>query len=92
MDTGANGHLAIWGKLALEKNGRNYKGITGAKGYLGHVIGQTRTFEADGHWWQMGTWGKWAPGKMSTRANRYLRQMGTMEHNGHLGTNNGHWG
>ena len=34
----------------------------------------------------MGTWGKWAPGNMSTRANRYLRQMGTLEHNGHLGT------
>ena len=38
------------------------------------------------HWELMGTWGKWAPGNMSTRANRYLRQMGTLEHNGHLGT------
>ena len=26
MGTGANGHLAIWGKWAPEKNGRNYKG------------------------------------------------------------------
>ena len=38
----------------------------------------------------MGTWGKWAPENMSTRANRYLRQMGTLEHNGHLAID-GHW-
>ena len=88
MGTGANGHLAIWGKWALEKNGFREKRaqlygqlVTRANGYSEHLIGQTRTFEADRHWvkyrhcGQMGTWGKWAPGNMSTRANRYLRQM-----------------
>ena len=45
---------------------------------------------ASGHWGQMSTWGKWAPGKMSYRANEYLQQMGTLEHNGHLGTDR-HW-
>ena len=42
-----NGHLR---KMGIRKNGRNHKGITGAKDYLGHVIRQMRTFEADGHW------------------------------------------
>ena len=103
MGTGANGHLAIWGKWAHEKNGHQEKWaqlygqlFTGANGYLGHLIGQTRTLRPMGigtsrHWGKMGTCGKWAPGNMSTRANRYLRQMGTLEHNGHLGTD-GHWG
>ena len=36
------------------------------------------SIEASGHWGQMGTWGKWAPGKMSTRANGRLGQMGTL--------------
>ena len=56
MGAGANGHLAIWGKWALEKNGHQEKWaqlygqlVTGANGYLGHLIGQMRTFEADGH-------------------------------------------
>ena len=56
MGTGANGHLAIWRKWALEKMGtrkneRNCMGnwVTEANGYLGHLIGQTRTFEANGH-------------------------------------------
>ena len=44
---GENGHLR---KMSTGKNGRNYKGIIGANRYLGHVIGQKRTFEADGHW------------------------------------------
>ena len=57
MGAGANGHLAIWGKWALGKNGHHEKRVQlygqlviGANGYLGHLIGQTRTFEADGHW------------------------------------------
>ena len=56
MGTGANGHLAIWGTWAFEKNGHQEKWaqlfgqlVTSANGYLGHVIRQTRTFEADGH-------------------------------------------
>ena len=56
MGTGANGHLAIWGKWAFEKNGPQEKWaqlygqlVTGANGYLRHLIGQTRTFEADGN-------------------------------------------
>ena len=56
MGTGANGHLAIWRKWALEKNGHQEKSaqlhgqlVTGANEYLGHLIGQTRTFEANGH-------------------------------------------
>ena len=35
--------------MGTRKNGCDDKGNTGANGYLGHVIGQTRTFEADGH-------------------------------------------
>ena len=67
---------------------------------MGHLIGQTRTFEADGH---RGKW-KWALGanghlgKMGTTKNErqgkqvgYLQQMSTLEYNGHLGTD-GHWG
>ena len=48
----------------------------------------------------MGTWGKWAVGKMRTKANRQLGQMGIWDKwalghvgtrtNGHLG--NGHFG
>ena len=34
------------------------------------------SFGANGHWGQMGTWGKWPPGKMSTRANGHLGQIG----------------
>ena len=56
MGTGANGHLAVWGKWAFEKNGHQEKWahlygqlVTGANGYLGHLIGQTGTTEADGH-------------------------------------------
>ena len=40
---------------------------------------------------QVGNGGKWAPGNMSTRANRYLRQMNTLEHNGHLGPIMDNW-
>ena len=36
------------------------------------------SFGPSGHWGQMRTWGKWAPGKMNTRANRLLGQMGTL--------------
>ena len=53
-----------------------------ARGIMG-TLGQTGTlgpmsFGPSGHWGQMCTWGKWAPGKMSTRANRQLGQMGTL--------------
>ena len=37
-------------KALLFHVGYDYaQGHTGANGYLGHLIGQTRTFEADGH-------------------------------------------
>ena len=36
------------------------------------------SFGPSGHWGQMRTWGKWAPGKMSSSANRLLGQMGTL--------------
>ena len=48
-------HLAIWGKWALEVWAPGKMGaIIWATGHwgkwvFGHLIGQTRTFEADGH-------------------------------------------
>ena len=35
---------------------------------------------ASEHWGKMGTWGKCTSGKMSTRTNQQLGQMGTLEH------------
>ena len=56
-------------------------GYFGANGHLGPM-----SIGASGHWGQMlGTWGKWTPGKVSTRANGYFGA------NGHIGTD-GHWG
>ena len=43
------------------------------------------SFGPSGHWGQMRTWGKWAPGKINTRANRQLGQMGTLDQMGILG-------
>ena len=40
--------------------------------------------EASGRWGKMGIGRKWAPGKMSTRANQQLGQMGTLEQMGTL--------
>ena len=58
--------------------------VIGANGYLGHLIGQTRTFEVDGH-----------RDKQALRANGHLGKMGTRKHehqskeifaaNGHFG-------
>ena len=42
---------------------------------------------ASRHWWKIGTWGKWALGNMSTMQGKQVFAV-----NGHLGTNNGHWG
>ena len=54
--------------------------IWGQMGTLGPM-----SFRASGHWGQMRTLGKWAPGKMSTRANRQLEQYGQFGENGYLG-------
>ena len=40
---------------------------------------------ASEHWGKMGIWGKCTPGKMSTRANQQLGQIGTLEQMGILG-------
>ena len=80
------------------KNGRNYMGnwSPAQMGIWGTSLDKQELLRPMGigtsrHWGQMGIWKKWAPGNMSTRVNRYLRQMGTLEHNGHLVTD-GHWG
>ena len=52
-------------------------GTLGQMGSLGPI-----SFKPSGHWGQMRTWGKWAPGKMSTRVNRQLGQMGTLRKKG----------
>ena len=91
MDIGASGH---WGKMATRKKEHQSKwafmrqmGTVEQMGTLGPMdIG------ASGHWGQVGIRGKWASRKMSTRANGHSGQMGILEHNAHLGTNNGHWG
>ena len=93
MGIGAHGHLAILEKWALEKNGRQEKWaqlygqlVTRANGCLGHLIGQTKTFETDA--WalgQVGIGGKWGtlgnmnPGKMSAKGKRVFAA------NGHFG-------
>ena len=41
---------------------------------------------ASEHWGKMGIWGKCTPGKMSTRANQQLGQMGTLKQMGILGS------
>ena len=49
------------------------------------TLGPTMDIGASGHRGQMGTWGEWAPAKMSTRANGHWGQMGTVEQMGTLG-------
>ena len=49
------------------------------------TLGPIMDIGASEHWGKMGIWGKWAPGKMSTRANQKLGQMGTLEQMGILG-------
>ena len=49
------------------------------------TLGPIMDIGASEHWRKMGIWGKWAPGKMRTRANQQLGQMGALEQMGILG-------
>ena len=47
------------------------------------TLGPIMDIGASEHWEKMmGIWGKWAPGKISTRANQQSGQMGTLEQMG----------
>ena len=72
---GTNGHVETGTNGCLEHNGH-----FGANGTLGSM-----SFGPSGRWGQMCTWGKWAPGKMSTRVNRQLGHNGHFEEKGYLG-------
>ena len=64
------GQMDVWGIM----------NTLGRMGTLGSM-----SFGPSGHWGQMCTWGKWAPGKMSTRVNRQLGHIGHFEEKGYLG-------
>ena len=68
--------MGICDKWALRACGDLGKWTFGVKDTLGQmdVLGPM-SIEANGHWGPMGTWDKWGPGKISTRANGQLGQM-----------------
>ena len=85
--------------MSTRKNGRNYKGnwSPGQMGIWGHLLDKRELLRPMGIG-ASGLLGQWALGKIGTRKNEhqgkqvgYLRQMSTLEYNGHLGTD-GHWG
>ena len=88
MGTGANGHLRKMGAILRVTD--HCKWVFGALNWAKRKLLRLMGVGTSRHWGQMSTWVKWAPGKMSNRANGYLQQMGTLELNGHLGTD-GHW-
>ena len=68
--------MGVWDKWACENWDKwmfGEMGILRQMGTLGPM-----SFGASGHWGQMRTWGKWAPGKMRFRANRQFGQIGTL--------------
>ena len=73
---GANGHL---GKMGTRKHEHQGKQVFAANGHF--IMGTLGPMDigASEHGGKMGIWGKCTPGKMSTRANQQLRQMGTLE-------------
>ena len=108
MGTRKNKHqskwvLGNWGKRAVWANGRleqmgmwklgkmDVWGIMGTLGQMGSL--GSMSFGPSEHWEKMCTWGKWAPGKMSTRkmgkwapGKMSTVPMGTVEQMGTLGS------
>ena len=73
--------MSSLGKLVFGTNGHVETGTNGCLGHNGH-FGTNGHFRIDELW---AKWGKWAPGKMSTRVNRQLGHNGHFEEKGYLG-------